>query len=333
MRTSVLRAVGEGSESAGLVATWLNTIDSENTRINYGSDLRAFVEWLRDRHGVGMDDAPINLLAVNLDVASAYADAMRDMAGRYGKPLSAKTRARRLASLSAFYQHLCQRRKLIPHNFMIDVERPRYAKDGVTAAREHGELARMIEAAAECSLRDVVVVLLMYVSMLRVSEVCNARAENLGVQEGRLVLRAGVKGSKERHEPLDPAVADAVMLYLDGRTSGPLVLSDAGEPLRRHHVPPILKRVAKHAGVANPERLHAHVLRTSGITRLLTKGKPLHEVQRKVGHASPTTTEGYWRRVNGLATDAALSAELAAELPIAAAVEQVRARREDQEAG
>ncbi|MFF0249973.1 hypothetical protein [Streptosporangium sandarakinum] len=61
---------------------------------------------LRERHGISADNAPVNLLAVTMDVVAAYADAMREMTGRYGKPLSAATRARRLASLSALYKHL-----------------------------------------------------------------------------------------------------------------------------------------------------------------------------------------------------------------------------------
>ncbi|MFI6883858.1 hypothetical protein [Streptosporangium canum] len=67
--------------------------------------MRAFVVWLRERHGIAADDAPVNLLAVSMDVVAAYADAMRAMIGRYGKPLAPATRARRLSSLSALYKH------------------------------------------------------------------------------------------------------------------------------------------------------------------------------------------------------------------------------------
>ncbi|MFG1752106.1 hypothetical protein [Streptosporangium sandarakinum] len=46
---------------------------------------------------------------MTMDVVAAYADAMREMTGRYGKPPAPATRARRLASPSAPYKHLAAR--------------------------------------------------------------------------------------------------------------------------------------------------------------------------------------------------------------------------------
>ncbi|WP_433541834.1 hypothetical protein ACQP10_18745 [Streptosporangium sandarakinum] len=58
------------------------------------------------------DDAPANPLKVTMDVVAAYADAMREMTGRYGKPPAPATRARRLASPSAPYKHLAAHRQV-----------------------------------------------------------------------------------------------------------------------------------------------------------------------------------------------------------------------------
>ncbi|MET8332181.1 tyrosine-type recombinase/integrase [Streptosporangium canum] len=313
-RLSLARSIGEDSPAAGPVETWLNTIDSNNTRAAYATDVRAFIEWLRERHGITADDAPVNLLAVTMDVVAAYADAMREMTGRYGKPLSATTRARRLSSLSALYKHLAAR-ALVPANPVRELERPKVSHDGKTPARDTSEMGRLIQA-AENSPRDLALVLLLYVSAFRVTEVCRARAEHLIREGGRTLLVVPTKGGKSRTEPLDPAVVEVLELAMDGRTTGSLLLSDNGQTLARHHVPPILRRLAKAAGLDNPDAVRPHVMRTSAATAWLESGQPLQRVQHKLKHASSTTTERYHRRSRGVAEDAALSAALVAELPL-----------------
>ncbi|HEU4752144.1 MAG TPA: tyrosine-type recombinase/integrase, partial [Armatimonadota bacterium] len=323
-RRSLARAIGEDSPAAGPIETWLSSLDSDNTREAYATDVRAFVEWLRDRHGIDADDAPVNLLAVTMDAVAEYADAMREMAGRYGKPLSPATRARRLSSLSALFSHLASRR-VVPVNPVRELERPKVSAEGVTPARDGEEMARMVRAASG-NLRDLLLLLLLYVSAFRVSEVCRARVDQLRQERGRTLLTVPIKGGKLRSEPLDPAVVEVLGAYLAGRPSGPLLLSDAGEALQRHHVQPILTRVAKAAGLPNPEEVRPHVMRTSAITAWLNANQPLHRVRHKVRHASASTTERYHRRARGIEEDAALSAALVAELPIGEVLEGLASR-------
>ena len=178
---------------------------------------------------------------------AAYTNDMREEIGWYGKPLFAKTRARRLASLSSMYQHLLE-------NDVIETNRPRYSKDGVTPVRPADEIARMIEA-ADANPRDLVLVLLLFVSALRVSEVGRVRVEDIAWDNGRCVLQVPTNGNEHRLVPLDAAVCQAIELYLSGRETGSLLLDDRGDPPKRHHVRPILARLAKRAGLPRGRRL------------------------------------------------------------------------------
>jgi integrase/recombinase XerD len=323
-RLALSRAIGADSPAVGPVETWLAAIDSDNTRAAYAGDVRAFVEWLRDHHGIDADTAPVNLFAVTLDTAARYADAMREMTGRYGKPLSASTRARRLSALSALYRHLTSR-GFVPANPIRELERPNVPKEGRTPARAADEIGQMLEAAD--GLRDLVLVLLLFVSAFRVTEVCRANAENLSEELGRRLLAVRTKGGKVRVDPLDPIVADAIDLYLGGRTAGPLLLNDEGGRLERHHVTPILQRLARAAGIADPNAIRPHVMRTSAATYWLESGVPIQKVQHKLDHASSTTTEAYHRRSRGRVDDAALAAKLVAELPVDVALGRLRESR------
>lgn len=317
-RLALDRAQGERSPSAGIVDTWLAGLDNDNTREAYATDLRLFVEWLRDRHEVD-DDVPVNLLAVTYEVAAAYADAMRATVGRYGDPLSAQTRARRVSSLRALYRHLAVRRD-VTMNPVVDLPRPRVDATGTTPARSEAELSAMLVAAAEAGTRELALMLLFSSTALRVSELTRARVEDMAYAGGRCLLSVRLKGGKRREVPLDPAVCQVLDLDLDGREAGPLFdnrrAGRAGVALTRGQVAYMLARLARAAGLADPHALTPHVIRTSAATHWLESGVPLQRVQHKLNHASPGTTQRYHRRARGIADDAALGASLLAELDV-----------------
>lgn len=313
-----------GGAAADLIETWLAGIDADTTREAYATDVRLFVEWLRDRWQVD-DSTPVNLLAVSYDVAAAYADAMRRMTGRYGKPLSPQTRARRISSLRALYRHLVQRR-VLEANPLTDLPRPKTDPAGVTDARSAEELAAMLGAAAESGPADLLLLALACSTALRVSELVRARVEDVSMAGGRCLLRVPIKGGKDRQVPLDPAVCE--LLERDGRSAGPLLPDrrpgHEGEALDRHQIAYALCRLATAAGLDAPERVTPHVLRTSAATHWLESGVPLQKVQHKLNHSSPTTTNRYHRRRKGIADDAALGATLLADLGVDDALARLR---------
>lgn len=317
-RLALGRAQGDDSASSGVIDTWLAGIDSDNTREAYATDVRLFVEWLRDRWQV--DDAtPVNLLAVTYEHAVAYVDAMREAAGRYGKRMSPQTRARRVSSLKALYKHL-KKRKDVPANPALDLSRPKVSTKGITPARSKDELSALLLAAAEAGTRELALVLLFTSTALRVSEVCKATVEDLVYAGGRCLLKVHFKGNDVGDVPLDPEVCQVLDLDLAGRTAGPLFddrrPGHEGEPLTRGQVAYMLQRLATRANLRDPKAVTPHVLRTSAATWWLDKGEPLHRVQHKLNHASPGTTLRYHRRSRGVADDATLGALLLAELDV-----------------
>ncbi len=314
-RLSLARAIGDDSPAAGPVETWLNTVESDHTRTGYAADVRCFVEWLRDKHGIDADDAPVNLLAVTRPTIAEYANDMREMTGRYGKPLSNATRARRLSSLSALYGELASSNH-VPFNPVRDLKRPKVDPAGKTPARTIDEINRMF-AAADGDRLALMVLLLLATSAIRVTELCNARAENITYADGRWQLTVPTKGSKHREVILDGGVHDALTTYLDGRADGPLLLHPTGQQLARHHVSPILLRLAKAAGLHSPGDVTPHVLRTTLASHLINAGHPVQRVQFLLGHDHLSTTQKYHRRLRGQQENAALVAAITAELPMA----------------
>lgn len=279
-----------------MVEAWLNEIDAARTRTEYAADVALFRAWL--------GDTP--LTAVDRVTAGRYAAHVRDLIGRSGRPLSDSTRARRLTVVSAFYRYLVQT-GAVESNPMYEVPRPKVAKVGRTPAREARDLAAIYSATGG---RDALVVRILSTSGLRVSELCRADVRDFGHEGDDRVVSCRTKGGGHRVVVLPEGVLPDLDAYLDGRTSGPLLLADDGGRLKPHHVTTILRRAARSAGVRDAELVRPHVLRASAITNWLEAGVPVQDVQGMVGHASPDTTLRYWRRRAGIKRDKALAEQM-----------------------
>jgi integrase/recombinase XerD len=128
---------------------------------------------------------------------------------------------------------------------------------------------------------------------LRVSEATGASIENLGVERGHRTLVIARKGGKVVTIPLAPRTARAIDLAVGERVEGPIFLNADGQRLDRHGVAPVVRRLARQAGITKP--VGPHTLRHAFITAALDAGVPLRDVQEAASHAEPRTTMRYDR--------------------------------------
>ena len=146
-------------------------------------------------------------------------------------------------------------------------------------------------------LRDRAMIELLYASGLRISELTNARLENLQLEEH--VIRVTGKGNKTRLVPVGAKARAAIELYLQKerpkyvkrRTGSELFLSINGTKLTTVRCWQIVKERAKQAGLE--QNVYPHLLRHSFATHLLTNGADLRIIQEMLGHADISTTQIY----------------------------------------
>ena len=148
------------------------------------------------------------------------------------------------------------------------------------------EVARLIEAATVP--RDRAVLELLYATGCRIAEVARMRVEHLGFRNGEIVVLG--KGRKERVVFFGAKAAEALKVYLAGRTTGFVFRNRAGRALRREALRVIVRRAGECAGLSG---VHPHLLRHSFASHLVDRGLDIRFVQELLGHVSVTTTQIY----------------------------------------
>ena len=147
--------------------------------------------------------------------------------------------------------------------------------------------------------RDRTLVLLMWVSCLRISEAVAIRFEHIECSRRSLYLPV-CKGGHPRTVYLDPRTFTALNRYLDEERRDRFPAQEAvfvafkgraqGQPLS---VNAVQKLIAYHAASCQLPNLHAHRLRHTGITQLIQQGMAEPAVRAFVGHHHPASLLPY----------------------------------------
>ena len=127
---------------------------------------------------------------------------------------------------------------------------------------------------------------------LRFMEARLLSVQDLDLVKGELYVRHG-KGGRSRTIPIGDALLEKIRLFLAGRMTGYLFQSVTGRMINEHAA----RRALREVGFIHLKRhIRPHMLRIAYATYLYQQaGLKLLEIQRLLGHASISTTEGYIR--------------------------------------
>lgn len=257
---------------------------SPHTIAAYGRDLREFLAYLT-RRGIPVTRA-------------AQADLVRYLGTLQARGLGARSRARGIASLRAFFRYL-RSEHAVRDDPTTGLESPRgwSRLPRVLTMREVDRLLAAPAGEDPLTLRDRAMLELLYATGVRVSELVGLTIDAVRGEVGYLVAKG--KGGKERLVPIHPTAVLAVRAYLDrarprlcrGRTSDRLLVSNRGTSLTRQAVWQRLRAYARQAGIRRP--FSPHALRHSFASHLLRGGADLRAVQMMLGHADISSTQLY----------------------------------------
>jgi site-specific recombinase XerD len=129
-----------------------------------------------------------------------------------------------------------------------------------------------------------------YATGLRSAELLNLKIEDLDFHAGTFLVRQG-KGNEDRIGFFGSRAREALKLYLDDRSGGPVFLGKLGlRGISKVGIYQIVRRVAVSAGL---EGVHPHTFRHSFATHLLNRGADIRHVQQLLGHKNLSATQIY----------------------------------------
>ena len=177
---------------------------SENTVKAYGNDVRMFVAFCEKS---GITDTE----QVTFHRVEAFGAVQRAHLG-----LSEVTVARRRSALGQFFLYL-ERYDLVPKNpakLAIGMKLPpRRPPDYMTREERERILAVLANRLSPRGRRNYALFALMFLTGLRVSEVCHLTVEDVALDAAMLYVRNG-KGRKDRRVPMTPRLIRILRLWL-----------------------------------------------------------------------------------------------------------------------
>ena len=264
----------------------LQTSRAHNTWVNYAHDLKVFFQWIpKTPETITRADC---LTFMKQQMQEGYAEA---------------TINRRLAAVSSLFNELGL---LQPDQFPINPIHPQTRRSPYQRGRQslyRQQAQRIPKVFSETELRtflgalrswrDRALVLLMWISCLRVSEVVAIRFADLECSRRRIHIPVS-KGQQARMVFMDPLTFSLLNRYLDEERQNhfPEVAQifvafkgrARGSPLSVNAVQKMIRYYATKCGLSH---VHAHRFRHTGITHLVQQGMAEPAIRNMVGHRSP----------------------------------------------
>ena len=275
--------------------------------------MSAFLDYLKVEKGL----APLTVSAYRTDIcqfadfletrsrmlANARRADVRDFIQQlFSNSVDGRSVGRKLSALRHLYRHLLVDAK-IDHDPTLNIDSPKQwkvlpkalARDEMEKTLAGPEAFSNSKLAVAMAMRDRAMLEVFYAGALRVSEMVNAKLEDLKLDTGYMLVRG--KGDKERIVPLGKSAQNALTAYLDepratlaaGKNSPYLFLARGAHRLTRQRV----WQMVKAASSASGRSASPHMLRHSCATHMVENGADLRTVQTILGHADISTTQVY----------------------------------------
>ena len=248
---------------------------SNNTLGAYISDLKKLINFCENQ----------DLTTLNKHHILAFINNLKN-AG-----LSSRSIARIISSLKTFYKQQVLN-ETISSNPMQSIKTPKLPQK-LPDVLSHEEITAIMEAidySKPAGVREKTIVMLLYGSGLRVSELVSLKLNNLFLDEGFIKVLG--KGNKERVLPVTSRAYDSINKYIEHsrnifvneKSNSYLFLGVRGGQLSDREI----RRIVKLRAGTFP-----HSLRHTFATHLLDGGADLRIVQELLGHNDPSTTQIY----------------------------------------
>lgn len=257
---------------------------SSNTVSSYSFDICDFTKFIR---GLGKIFKDIKVD----DVKSWILDLTERQIGK-------RSIKRKMSSLKSFYAWMYLQKKVDSDPFeYVHSPKATHALPDFFSEKEIDTLLTANEKRTDkLKDRDQALLMLMFASGLRASEVVNLTFNQ--VDFDNRIMKVSGKGNKDRLVPFTNSAKKAMLNYINGLRKDLLkedtkyiFLNSQGNKMTVRGLEYILDEIEAKTGLYG--KIHPHMLRHSFATKMLNRGADLRTIQELLGHSSIETTSIY----------------------------------------
>lgn len=271
---------------------------SENTTRNYRNTLTRFGQFL-DERGIKYTRE------IDKQVVAKYREYLSAKITLRKESMSQRAQGYQVIVLRSFLSYLQKGGALVLNPDSLELPKTKMRRIEYLTDKEVEKIVAYLSSINELGevqkLRNRAIILMIFGSGLRISELLNLKKFDLSEDDNRLVIQG--KGGKVRSAFVAPASFEAVLEYLRarGRDDNPYLFINHSKnqpfnptefkPLSPRMAQLMLKSAASAVGIF--KKITPHTLRHSFATKILLEGGDLRSVQILLGHTNLATTQIY----------------------------------------
>lgn len=260
------------------------------------------LDYYEERYGITPDR--LSLIDFTYEKLSGYFDWLQE-----AKYASISTRNQRQSAINSFVRFLMYERPeyLNEYQRILGIPIKKVPQKEISYLKTDGVIAlmKMVDTSKTNGLRDYVILMLLYSTGIRVSELINLKLRDLSLHTPCTVLVHG-KGNKSRYVPLLKDTVPIIQRYLDSSIFAGstdihrwLFINHMKKRLTRQGINHIIKKYGdlarEHHPELIPDDLSPHKMRHTAAMELVNSGVDLIYIRDMLGHVSIKTTELYAR--------------------------------------
>lgn len=220
-----------------------------------------------------------------------YKDIRSYLAYMYNKKYSSRTISRKLSAIRSFYKYEVNK-GVIKDNPCLLISNPKVEKK-LPNYLSYNEIETMLEVPdtfKNNSLRDKLIIEILYSTGIRVSELVNINVKDIDFYNNQILILG--KGNKERYVIFGNTLKDMLKEYISIKNDSEyLITNKYNKKMSTRSIEEIVKKIVKIDGIKN--KVTPHTIRHTFATHMLNEGADLRVVQELLGHENLKTTEVY----------------------------------------
>ena len=256
---------------------------SKNTIRSYTKTFQLLIDYLVNIKNMKLHN--INFNTITRDIILDFLNHLEE------KGNTIRTRNQRLAAIKSFYQYCLyyETNNIYNINQILTIKFKKYTKklmDYLTE-EELETLFKSIDTSTKKGRRNLTLLVLLYDTGARTSEIINLRVEDIRLEEKMVVLTG--KGNKQRVVPIMENTKELLIDYLNLFSPNDFLFNTSCHSENSTFIRDIMQQYTKFIS----KNITPHMFRRSRAIHLLDKGVNIMYIKEFLDHESVTTTEEY----------------------------------------